>query len=275
MLGLPGRPLAEDAHLSGRGQPLGTGVLHPAPPAGGGAAPRSPLTTCPDPGRLHRGVRGAVEPAARSTRGAGKPVGGGGTAAATAESGQFRPVPSGPGGPLASGAGTAGGAGAAGPFGQRRHPAPAHPGAGGGTEGENRQQQRSGWGSAGAGWPGLKNCGASTSGGYPNPWPDLLPVGAGGRRRDCPVPGTGARTAGTGRAGSAAGSRQGAACSTATWNSTSRASIPSGWGLPRPRTAAQAREYGYNCLALTDTNLCGGLEFARLADSLASAHHRG
>ena len=31
---------------------------------------------------------------------------------------------------------------------------------------------------------------------------------------------------------------------------------------------AQAREYGYNCLALTDTNLCGGLEFARLADSL-------
>ncbi len=31
---------------------------------------------------------------------------------------------------------------------------------------------------------------------------------------------------------------------------------------------AQAREYGYNRLALTDTNLCGGLEFARLADSL-------
>ena len=31
---------------------------------------------------------------------------------------------------------------------------------------------------------------------------------------------------------------------------------------------AQAREYGYRALALTDTNLCGGLEFARLADSL-------
>ena len=31
---------------------------------------------------------------------------------------------------------------------------------------------------------------------------------------------------------------------------------------------AQAREYGYSALALTDTNLCGGLEFARLAGSL-------
>ena len=31
---------------------------------------------------------------------------------------------------------------------------------------------------------------------------------------------------------------------------------------------AQAREYGYRALALADTNLCGGLEFARLADSL-------
>ena len=31
---------------------------------------------------------------------------------------------------------------------------------------------------------------------------------------------------------------------------------------------AQAREYGYPSLALTDTNLCGGLEFARLANSL-------
>ena len=30
---------------------------------------------------------------------------------------------------------------------------------------------------------------------------------------------------------------------------------------------AQAREYGYSSLALTDTNLCGGLEFARLAGS--------
>ena len=31
---------------------------------------------------------------------------------------------------------------------------------------------------------------------------------------------------------------------------------------------AQAREYGYPALALTDTNLCGGLEFARLAGNL-------
>ena len=30
----------------------------------------------------------------------------------------------------------------------------------------------------------------------------------------------------------------------------------------------QAREYGYDTLALTDTNLCGALEFARLAVSL-------
>ena len=31
---------------------------------------------------------------------------------------------------------------------------------------------------------------------------------------------------------------------------------------------AQAKEYGYEALALTDTNLCGALEFARLANSL-------
>ena len=31
---------------------------------------------------------------------------------------------------------------------------------------------------------------------------------------------------------------------------------------------ARAREYGYPALALTDTNLCGALEFARLANSL-------
>ena len=31
---------------------------------------------------------------------------------------------------------------------------------------------------------------------------------------------------------------------------------------------ARAREYGYHSLALTDTNLCGALEFARLANSL-------
>ena len=31
---------------------------------------------------------------------------------------------------------------------------------------------------------------------------------------------------------------------------------------------AQARDYGYTALALTDSNLCGGLEFARLANSL-------
>ena len=31
---------------------------------------------------------------------------------------------------------------------------------------------------------------------------------------------------------------------------------------------AQAREHGYDSLALTDTNLCGALEFARLAGSL-------
>ena len=31
---------------------------------------------------------------------------------------------------------------------------------------------------------------------------------------------------------------------------------------------AQAGEYGYPALALTDANLCGALEFARLAGSL-------
>ena len=31
---------------------------------------------------------------------------------------------------------------------------------------------------------------------------------------------------------------------------------------------ARTREYGYDSLALTDTNLCGALEFARLANSL-------
>ena len=31
---------------------------------------------------------------------------------------------------------------------------------------------------------------------------------------------------------------------------------------------AQAKEHGYPALALTDTNLCGALEFARLANSL-------
>ena len=31
---------------------------------------------------------------------------------------------------------------------------------------------------------------------------------------------------------------------------------------------AKAKEYGYPALALTDTNLCGALEFARLANSL-------
>ena len=31
---------------------------------------------------------------------------------------------------------------------------------------------------------------------------------------------------------------------------------------------ARAKEYGYGSLALTDTNLCGALEFARLAGSL-------
>ena len=31
---------------------------------------------------------------------------------------------------------------------------------------------------------------------------------------------------------------------------------------------AQAKDYGYPALALTDTNLCGALEFARLANSL-------
>ena len=31
---------------------------------------------------------------------------------------------------------------------------------------------------------------------------------------------------------------------------------------------ARAREHGYGALALTDTNLCGALEFARLAGSL-------
>ena len=38
---------------------------------------------------------------------------------------------------------------------------------------------------------------------------------------------------------------------------------------------AQAAEYGYSALALTDANLCGALEFARLAGSLGRpAHHR-
>ena len=33
---------------------------------------------------------------------------------------------------------------------------------------------------------------------------------------------------------------------------------------------AQASEYRYPALALTDTNLCGALEFARLANSLGN-----
>ena len=38
---------------------------------------------------------------------------------------------------------------------------------------------------------------------------------------------------------------------------------------------AQAKEHGYGALALTDTNLCGALEFARLAGSLdIQAHYR-
>ena len=45
-----------------------------------------------------------------------------------------------------------------------------------------------------------------------------------------------------------------------------RVSIPLEWGRPTCTSCwAQAREYGYRTLALTDTNLCGGLEFARLA----------
>ena len=31
---------------------------------------------------------------------------------------------------------------------------------------------------------------------------------------------------------------------------------------------AQAKDFGYGSLALTDTNLCGALEFARLSSSL-------
>ena len=55
----------------------------------------------------------------------------------------------------------------------------------------------------------------------------------------------------------------------ATSSCTPRASTPSGWGRSHAHELlAQAKEYGYPALALTDTNLCGALEFARLAGSL-------
>ena len=58
-------------------------------------------------------------------------------------------------------------------------------------------------------------------------------------------------------------------CLPDTWNSTPRASTPSEWGPSHVHELlAQAGEYGYPALALTDANLCGALEFARLAGSL-------
>ena len=48
-----------------------------------------------------------------------------------------------------------------------------------------------------------------------------------------------------------------------------RASTPSGWEPPiRTSCWRRRRTCGYSALALTDTNLCGALEFARLANSL-------
>ena len=38
---------------------------------------------------------------------------------------------------------------------------------------------------------------------------------------------------------------------------------------------AQAREHGYPALALTDTNLCGALEFARLGQQPGHTTHHG
>ena len=55
----------------------------------------------------------------------------------------------------------------------------------------------------------------------------------------------------------------------ATSSLTRRASTPSGRGASHTHELlVKAEEYGYPALALTDTNLCGALEFARLANSL-------
>ena len=55
----------------------------------------------------------------------------------------------------------------------------------------------------------------------------------------------------------------------ATSSFTPRASTPSGAGASHAHELlAKAKEYGYPALALTDTNLCGALEFARLDNSL-------
>ncbi len=48
-----------------------------------------------------------------------------------------------------------------------------------------------------------------------------------------------------------------------------RVSFRLGWGASHTHELlAQAKAQGYGALALTDTNLCGALEFARLANSL-------
>ena len=48
-----------------------------------------------------------------------------------------------------------------------------------------------------------------------------------------------------------------------------RASTPSAWARRTPTSCwPRAGEHGYHALALTDANLCGALEFARLANSL-------
>ena len=57
-------------------------------------------------------------------------------------------------------------------------------------------------------------------------------------------------------------------CLQHTRNFTARASTPSGRARPTSTSCSRAVEYGYQALALTDTNLCGALEFARLANSL-------
>ena len=58
-------------------------------------------------------------------------------------------------------------------------------------------------------------------------------------------------------------------CPPDTWNSTPRASTPLERGRPTPMNCwPRQRSTATTALALTDTNLCGALEFARQANSL-------
>ena len=90
--------------------------------------------------------------------------------------------------------------------------------------------------------------------------PLLLPGGPRRRQTDDPLPRRKERPLGTGR---------GPDDGRNTRSSTPRVFIPLGRERPTStRCCPAAKEHGYPALALTDTNLCGALEFARLANDL-------